>query len=1022
MKSKEILYTLEQQQAVFTRGHNVIVSAGAGSGKTKVLSGRAYQLIKEGLKLDELVMLTFTNAAAFNMREKVRELLLEDEELAYLSDKVESSYITTFDALALSIVKRFHYLLEIDENISITDDSLVQVKKNSLIDEILDEYYAHQEPKFLSLCSKYALKNDNLIRNFLLQIDKHASLKINRKEYLKTYIETYYNLEKVEDDIKTFFNNIIDEIKSFSYSLNKLEIAEDASIIQEALDKLISSSSYDDLQEKLTKFRFPSIPKGIECDDDYKKNRQNISKKFNTVIKVYAKVGTKKEIIERFMSTRDDVEMLIEIIQELDNRMEKYKKEYSIYTFSDIAVLAYSLLDHPLVKEEFTDKIKAIMIDEYQDTSDIQEAFIMKMANNNLFMVGDVKQSIYRFRNANCELFMDKYYRYQKKGTEVKDGERIDFTFNFRSRQEVIEDINALFSSLMSDQYGGANYRVDHLTTAGQKSYLEGEGKTGENYYLEMNGYRSEEENARAEAHLIAQDIVKKLNNFKLFNKKSKKAYKATYNDFAILIDRATKFDIYKEVFEEYHIPLKVQSDEEIATSVSVRVLKNLLRCFKIILNQEDDPYFATYFASVYRSFLYQGNDQELEKAILESKIKETELYQKIEKVALEYKNISLSKQVIALLKTFDFEHKLILIGDIEKNEKNIEYILNSIISMENMGYTLNDLILYLDNLDEYDIMIKASYSDDGSEAVRLLTIHKSKGLEYPIVYYAGLSTKFNLSSINSIFMTSLDYGIILPVNDDKIPETMYHFLARMKELKEELSEKIRLLYVALTRAEEKMIAFYPLDYEPEYNIGSAKTFLDFLYISSLSSSHFKEVKIEDNLIIQDTDFQEESEDRLIIKEVQIPFIKKETIRASNTIISNVDEEVLSLGTRLHFILELIDFNHPDFSFIDDQHELNWVNKFFTSNLYLLYKDYKAYHEYSYFDEENNYKGIIDLLLIGSDKAVIIDFKTSNIDPIKYTKQLKTYSTYIRKTFKKEVVAYLYSIMNGNYIEVDVNE
>ncbi len=1019
--SKETLYTKEQQQAVFTRGHNVIVSAGAGSGKTKVLSGRAYQLIKEGMKLEELVMLTFTNAAAFNMREKVRELLLEDEELAPLADKVESSYITTFDALALSIVKRFHYLLEIDENISITDDSLVQVKKNAIIDEILDEYYAHPSSKFLSLISKYTLKNDNLIKKFLLQIDKHASLKINRKEYLNNYINTFYNQEKIESDINTFFNNIIEEIKNFSYSLNQLEIIEDVIRMQEKLGELIDCQTYDELQEKLINFRFPPFPRGLECDEEYKEYRKKITSGFLSSIKNYAKVGSKEDIIHRFMSTKDDVEVLIEIIIELDKRMEKYKKEYSIYTFSDIAYLAYTLLDHSLVKEEFTNKIKAIMIDEYQDTSDIQEAFIMKMANNNLFMVGDVKQSIYRFRNANCELFMDKYYRYQKAGNDFKYGEKIDFTFNFRSRQEVIEDINELFSSLMSDQFGGANYRVDHLTTAGQKSYLEGEGKTGENYYFEMNGYQSNDK-TRTEAHLIAQDIIKKLNNYKLFNKKTKKSYKAGYNDFAILLDRATQFDVYKEVFEEYHIPLKVQSDEEIASSVSVRVLKNLLRCFKIILNHEDDPYFSTYYASIYRSFLYQGNDQELEKIILESKIKDTELYQKIEKIALEYKDDSLSKQVIALLHTFDFEHKLILIGDIEKNEKNIEYVLNSIISMENMGYTLDDFITYLDNLDEYDIKIKAAYSDDGSDAVRLLTIHKSKGLEYPIVYYAGLSVKFNLSDINSIFMTSLDYGIIFPVNDDKIPETMYHFLARMKELKDELSEKIRLLYVALTRAEEKMIAFYPLDYNPAYNIGSAKTFLDFLYLSSLNPARFKEVKLIENTVSESVDIEQESKDRLLIKEVQIPFVKKEKIYASNILVNNVDEEILSLGTRLHFILELINFNHPDLSFIEDEYELNWVNKFFTSKLYLDYKDYRAYHEYSYFDEENNYKGIIDLLLIGEDKAIIIDFKTANIDPKKYTNQLKTYATYVRKTFKKEVATYLYSIMNGNYIEVDVSK
>ena len=1019
-KVKKSSWTLEQEEAIYTRNSNVIVSAGAGSGKTAVLTERVYQMILEGIKIDELVVLTFTNAAAFEMRERIRDKLSKDEKYAHLVDEVDSSYIMTFDAFALALVKRYHYLLELGEDISISEDSLVQVKKYDILDQILEEYYAHPSSRFLSLLEKYVVKSDKPIRDLILKIDKHASLKIDREQYLSTYIEKYFNEEKIEKDLDTYFKNIIKEITDFSYSLNDLEDTQDVFKMQEALSKLIDCSDYDDLVTKLLKFRFPSLPKDSEHEEEYTDLRNSHKEYFNNHIKVYAKVGKKADVIRRYLSTKDDVDLCIEIIQELDSRMNKYKQEYGIFTFSDIAILACKLLDYPLVRSEIVDKVKAIMVDEYQDTSDIQEEFLNKIARNNLFMVGDVKQSIYRFRNANCTLFMDKYVRYQKKGTPIKDGLRIDLNKNFRSRHEVLDDINEMFSSLMTYEYGGAFYKADHIAIAGNKRYLE-EGNTGQDYNIELNGYNIDEDNNLVEARLIAQDILSKIGKYDIFDKGSGLIHKATYNDFAILIDRGTKFDVYKEVFEEYHIPLKIQADEKITTSLSVRVLKNLLRLFDAVVNNKIDENFSFYFASIYRSFLYQGEDLDLERIILENRILDTELYSKVDLVAQKYKDKSLSTQVMELLKEFDFERKLILVGDLETNEKNIEYLLNSITTMEKMGFTINDFLVYLDNLDEYEIDIKSSFSDDGSNAVRLLTIHKSKGLEYPVVYYSGLSTPFNTKDISSIYMTSLDYGIILPVNDDMIPETMYHFLARMKEYKDDLSEKIRLFYVGLTRAKEKMIAYYPLDYNPSLTISSAKTMLDFIYFSSPKQSRFHEVELKETSIISAEDTFIDSNERIEFRSIDIPFIEKETIRASNELHLEGSSEVLELGTNLHFILELIDFNNPNFDFITDLKELRWVKQFFESQLYIEHQKDKAYHEYSYYDEENDYNGIIDLLLVGED-ATIIDFKTSYIDEETYRNQLLTYAKYVRKTFKKDVKAYLYSIIKGEFIEVDVKE
>ena len=1013
----------EQELAATTRDQNIIVSAGAGSGKTFVLSERAVELIEEGIDISQLVILTFTNNSAFDMREKIRKDLINSGTYAHLADQVDSSYIMTFDAFALSIVKRFHYLLDIDKDISITDDSIVSAKKREFLRDILDNYYRNATPVFREFVSKYVIKNDNDIFNYILKIDQLSELKIDKENFFKTYLDTYFNEEKIKEDINELYKTLIDKIKDFITIVDKLEYAEDAYSISSSLKCLIDCLNYDDLAVKLSNYKFPRKLGAPSEDKEYDKYRNKIKDFFNNKIKIVVSIGSSQEIIDRYLSTKPYVSLLLGIVTELQSKMNEYKKEYSIYTFSDIARLGYELIDYPQVKLEFISNIKAVMVDEYQDTSDIQEAFLSKICHNNLFMVGDVKQSIYRFRNANYELFMDKYNLYYGKNPKDKMGCTIDLFRNYRSRPEVIEDINTMFSNLMTLQYGGANYRHQHITTASNTVYTT-IGKTDQDYRIDINVYdKGNLKKEYYEAHLIAQDILSKLGKFKIVNKKDGASHLATYQDFTILIDRTSSFDVYKEVFEKYHIPLKIQRDEKISSSKAVVVMNSLLKLYSLFVNKMDEEVFPSYYASVYRSFIYQGDDLELENIILNKSFCNTDLYLKMKKVATECKDLPLSKQVFILLDEFKFEEKLILIGDVEENEKNVEYLLKTVSTMEQMGFTIDNYIDYLEKLDEYEIEIKSTFSDDGSNAVKLLTIHKSKGLEYPIVYCSGLSVEFNFRSINTIYMTSLDYGIILPVNDDKIPETIYHFLARFKERKEEISEKIRLFYVALTRAMEKIICYYPNDYQQSLLLSESTTMLDFLIYSNPDSSRFFEIQKGDEPNGNEGEHTSSYENKIIInQDVIIPFVKKEEVRASIGEVKDVDKNALEYGTNLHFLLEIIDFNNPNFEFIEDKNDLELIKKLFDSEIYQKYKNYKDYHEYCYYDEKNQYSGVIDLLLEGENEIIIVDFKTSNIDKKEYDNQLKTYAKYVREIFKKPIKAYLYSIKLGSTREVNLDE
>ncbi len=1010
-------WTDEQKEAIYVRDTNVIVSAGAGSGKTAVLTERVYQMILEGYGLDEIVVLTFTNAAAFEMRERIRGKLLKDPLLKEKAQEVDTSYIMTFDAFALALVKKYHYLLDLDQKISITDDSIVQIQRMKEIDAILKEYYLHPTVEFENYMHRFALRDDRDFKRFLLKIDANADLEIDRDSFLAHYEEEHFALEKIEKDLNTLVTETKKRLEEIILKSREMEDLDDQRNIEDSLTPFLTLDDYQSTYERMYGYNFPRRPARKDApplSEEEEKYRDALKKIAHELRDMFKMLGDKNTAISRYLSTKTDVHLCLDMVNELHERMVAFKKAHHIFTFSDIAKLALSLLDHPLVIEELKNKIRAVMVDEYQDTSDIQDAFLMKLSHNNLYMVGDIKQSIYRFRNANCNLFMDKYLRY----AQNNGGKKIDLNQNFRSRKEVIEDINLMFSNIMFLDYGGANYKQDHIILFGNKSYVE-EGKTEEDYHLDVFTYYPDQKGRKEdEVRLIAEDIVKKVHTYPIFDKGSKEFHKAEYRDFAILMDRKTDFDRYQKIFEEYHIPIRVEKDDNLIASYPITTLQSLLKVYYAILKQKFDATFEHAYCSLYRSFIYCGSDLELEEIVKNKDYKNTELFIKVQALVNELHSHSLAYQVRHLIDAFDFENRLISIGDIEKGRKQIEHVYDTISTMEEMEYTLEDFITYLAEIHDLGIQLTSSYEDDGSDSVRLLSIHKSKGLEFPIVYYSGLSNDFNLQDLKGLFLSSLKYGILVPVVDERAPDTFYHYLARMSEINEELSEKIRLFYVAATRAKEKMIYLYNLDKKDHYFLSNSKSLLDLFMRSEVPSEHFHFKEIVGPIATQiDEEEKNESLSQIEIRSIDIPQVVRTSKRASLTAI-DVEESTLAYGENLHFIFEMLDFHHLSLDFIRDPKEKHYVQQFLASSLYQDHQHEKFYHEYAYFDEETQKEGIIDLLFIGEKEATVIDFKTSVIDPIKYKDQLATYQKYVERTFHLPVRCYLYSIMKGEFIEL----
>lgn len=811
----KVNYTKDQLTAITAKGQNIIVSAGAGSGKTQVLTARVVHFIKnEGYHLDQFLILTFTNLAAAEMKERIRKALKEEKLPDY--HQVDTALISTFDSYALSLVKKYHLLLKISENISIIDSNLMEVRKRSILNEIFEQYYEQNDLIFCQMIDKFCFKDDLELKNLVLKIYAKAILANNTNEYLDQFVTKYYSDDLINHiivDLYMYLKSLCSELADLVKQLPSVALTKkDSRILKDVAEKLFSSSfnaeNYDDLVGNFPLVLGFNSPRTLtETDKEHYKEFKDYHNYLLKLIQELPK--NQNQIKTEILSNREYAQKIIEIIRILDEKINIYKAHYQVYEFSDIAKMALKLVkENEEVKENIKNQLKMIMIDEYQDTSALQEAFINEIEMNNVYMVGDVKQSIYRFRNARCDIFVDKYeqYKYHNQGLAI------DLKKNFRSRKEVLDDINYIFKNIMTKEYGGASYREDHLIEFGNKAYLK--AQPIDIKHSEFLTYNLDEQGPEQEATLIAKDIITKINTkYQVMGKDddgSVTLRPCTYSDFCILMDRGTNFDIYAKIFNEYQLPLYIENDENIASTQIVLVLINLLKVIKGIITKANFSTYKVAYISIARSFLYNKTDEEIYNIISNKTYYETDIFKEINQILYETKAYPFVMQFEQLIFRLDFYHKCIKLGNVTKNEKYLDTILNLFTTLSHLDYNVDDLIDYLEKIDEYKLKITLSSSGSNLNSIKLMNIHKSKGLEFNIVYYSGLLANFNQIELKENFNISNHYGLILPLDDGK--KSYIKLLNSILESKEDLSERIRLFYVALTRAKEKMIFVVPDD------------------------------------------------------------------------------------------------------------------------------------------------------------------------------------------------------------------
>ena len=1010
----EIRYTDEQLEAITTPVYNTMISAGAGSGKTKVLTQRVFNHLANNIDVDRLLVLTFTNAAAAEMKQRIIKLLVEDNSLdpdlkkAQLN-KIDSAYIMTFDAYSLFLVKKYHQLLNVDKDIDIADSNIINGITDKFLDEIFEQQYVSNDI-FKDIISKYCVKDDDVVKGFVKDLNKKLDLIYDRDNFITKYNNTFFSNTHLNNELDSYTSILLQKLKQVDELLNKISELDDLNRFFNNWQGINNLSSYEEVRSYVANIAPVRKKNKEEYDEDalaLKEKIKDIIKEINELTKY-----DKSSLINDVLINKDYVNCLLDLAEELNRRINIYKKENNLYDFIDIAKLAIEVVDkNDDIRESIKNNFYEILIDEYQDTSDIQELLISKISNNNVYVVGDIKQSIYRFRYANPDIFKKKYEDYSK----GIGGKKIDLTNNFRSRFEVLRDINLFFNKTMSSSVGGADYVNGHQLVAGNLSYLK-----DEKYKCEILSYEKQKgiDSAYIEAQLIADDIKQKVHVFQL------KDHLCDYRDITILVDRSSKFDVFKEVLTANNIPTFIETEEKMSESDLLTVIRSI---FKLLVNYDKHAYI-----SLERSFLCETSDEDIFNNIKNNIVFDSPTYIKINNIKTNIDTKTISNILDEIMDSFDVYGKLVKIKDVHASNVKIDYLYQLANNLNNLGYTYKDFNDYLVDVFDREDDIKFRIGSEVENAVRITNYHKSKGLEYNVVYYPCLSYSFNQQDKKGDFLFDKNHGIIMPafINNRGLRDTFIKELYKYNYDLEDIGEKIRLFYVALTRAKEKMIIInsfdekidpvdYPLDDMTKASIKNYSSMLTYIKNDLKNFIINKDIpEILENTSTKDIFTSLTKSNKLVLKP-NIEVIPQEVTTSHFSkqagLIDQTTLDKMELGTKIHYYLEMLDFKNPDYSYVDNKY-INKIKQFMNSPLLENIKEAKIFKEYEFMD--NGKHGFIDLLLEYKDKIVIIDYKTKTIDDVHYDEQLNGYRTYIESLSSKPVYCYLYSIIDETYREV----
>ena len=896
-----VSWTTEQQQVIDLRNRNILVSAAAGSGKTAVLVERIVKIITDKnhpVDIDHLLIVTFTNAAAAEMRERIGNAIEKaldeqpgNEHLLRQLTLIHNAQITTIDSFCLYVVRNHFHEIDLEPNFRIGDEGELKLLREDVLGRVLEQNYEEPSEAFSDFVEGYASgRTDAALNEMILQLYEFSRSYPWPEKWLDSFvgayrIETREELDRAEW-LAPLTENICFVLKDCEQLLKQaLAITQqDAGpdmyekAVQSDLEKyegLSKRTSFCELFEALSDIKYDRLAssRGFEGDPDKLELVKSLREQAKDVVKKLCRqyfFCSPEMMIEQLERTEPMLEEVVRLTKQFADEFAAAKRRKNLVDFHDVEHFALQILvDEETEKakktaEEFRDTFEEIMIDEYQDSNEVQETLLRSISReergeNNIFMVGDVKQSIYRFRLARPELFMKKYDSYS---LEESTTQRIDLHKNFRSREEVLTCTNDIFYKIMARSLGNVEYDAEAALYPGA-SYPVSADFIPEILLADSNDELLEDteltDKKTLEAKIVAEEIKHLMKTQQVTDKAAGTLRAAHYSDIVILLRSLSGWaDSLVEVLNGNGIPAHTVSSTGYFSTVEVQTVLSMLRLL-------DNPRQDIPMAAVLRSPMAGLTDEELavlrledgsvpfheavlelaeglyeedgQKEISDSEADseadqkqgrnadgkkeddiETTAHRKLLKFYKKYRQLRqlvpdtpIHELIEIILRETGYGHYVAAMPAGSRRTANLNMLLEKAAAYEKTSYKgLFHFVRYIDELQKYDVDFgEADMVGENEDVVRIMSIHKSKGLEFPIVIVSGMGKNFNKQDTRSKMVLHPELGIGLDYMDGKkrikSPTIAKKAIAKQIEL-ENLGEELRVLYVALTRAKEKLI------------------------------------------------------------------------------------------------------------------------------------------------------------------------------------------------------------------------
>lgn len=902
-----VSWTTEQQQVIDLRNRNILVSAAAGSGKTAVLVERIVKIITDKnhpVDIDHLLIVTFTNAAAAEMRERIGNAIEKaldeqpgDEHLLRQLTLIHNAQITTIDSFCLYVVRNHFHEIDLEPNFRIGDEGELKLLREDVLGKVLEQNYEEPSEAFSDFVEGYASgRTDAALNEMILQLYEFSRSYPWPEKWLDSFVGIYRIENREELDRAEWLAPLTQNIRFVLKDCEQL-LKQALAVTQqddgpdmyekavrsdlEKYESLSKLTSFCELSVALSDIKYDRLAssRGFEGDPDKLELVKSLREQAKDVVKKLCKqyfFCSPEMMIEQLERTEPMLEEVVRLTKQFADEFAAAKRRKNLVDFHDVEHFALQILvDEETEKvkktaEEFRDTFEEIMIDEYQDSNEVQETLLRSISReergeNNIFMVGDVKQSIYRFRLARPELFMKKYDSYS---LEESTTQRIDLHKNFRSREEVLTCTNDIFYKIMARSLGNVEYDAEAALYPGA-SYPVSADFIPEILLADSNDELLEDteltDKKTLEAKIVAEEIKHLMKTQQVTDKAAGTLRAAHYSDIVILLRSLSGWaDSLVEVLNGNGIPAHTVSSTGYFSTVEVQTVLSMLRLL-------DNPRQDIPMAAVLRSPMAGLTDEELavlrledgsvpfHEAVLElaeglyeedgqKEISDSEAdrkqgrnadektenhieitaHRKLLKFYKKYKQLRqlvpdtpIHELIEIILRETGYGHYVAAMPAGNRRTANLNMLLEKAAAYEKTSYKgLFHFVRYIDELQKYDVDFgEADMVGENEDVVRIMSIHKSKGLEFPIVIVSGMGKNFNKQDTRSKMVLHPELGIGLDYMDGKkrikSPTIAKKAIAKQIDL-ENLGEELRVLYVALTRAKEKLILTGTLKDAPE--------------------------------------------------------------------------------------------------------------------------------------------------------------------------------------------------------------